>query len=274
MTPRDPDLAGGHFAARIIARVGTPRLGPTLDDALRTLAAFDLSAILRYPDGARPILLHDGLGGVSPPDVMEAYLDGTYLLDAVYAACRRRVPEGLYRLSQLAPDEFFQGDYFNSPLVHPCISMQNGALAEEIAFLVAFPEGDLAAYSLMRSNGRPPFDDDEIGRLSACAPIVGAAILRQWGGGTVHDAPRSPPPRDDDAIEEAFLTFGAPHLSTREQGIVRLVLRGHSSASIALVLGIAEGTVKNHRKHIHAKLGVSSQAELFAQFVRHLRGAG
>jgi DNA-binding CsgD family transcriptional regulator len=28
--------------------------------------------------------------------------------------------------------------------------------------------------------------------------------------------------------------------------------------------------VKNHRKHIDAKLGISSQAELFALFLRHV----
>ena len=44
-----------------------------------------------------------------------------------------------------------------------------------------------------------------------------------------------------------------------------------SSDLVGLSLGIAEGTVKNHRKHIHAKLGISSQAELFALFLRHLR---
>ena len=35
-------------------------------------------------------------------------------------------------------------------------------------------------------------------------------------------------------------------------------------------LDIAEGTVKNHRKSIYAKLGISSRRELFTQFVRYM----
>ncbi len=46
-----------------------------------------------------------------------------------------------------------------------------------------------------------------------------------------------------------------------------MILRGHSSLSISLHLGIAEGTVKNHRKHLYFKLGISSQSELFHLFV-------
>lgn len=40
----------------------------------------------------------------------------------------------------------------------------------------------------------------------------------------------------------------------------------------AINLDIAEGTVKNHRKHLYSKLGVGSQSELFHLFVNHLLG--
>ena len=36
------------------------------------------------------------------------------------------------------------------------------------------------------------------------------------------------------------------------------------------VLGITPGTVKIHRKNIYAKLGISSQAELFNRFIRYI----
>ena len=63
-------------------------------------------------------------------------------------------------------------------------------------------------------------------------------------------------------LEVTFQTFAGGRLSPREQMIVSLILRGHSSASIANRLVIAEGTVKNHRKNIYAKLAISSQTEL------------
>lgn len=254
---------------QVIAQVGTDSFSATLDDALRSVAPFDLSAIIVYPDAARPLLLHDGLNAVANAAAMEAYLGGTYLLDAVYTACKARVGEGLYRLADLAPDAFFEGEYFNSPQVHPCISLESGALAEEIAFLVRFPAGHFGGYSLMRSNGRPRFSDAEMADLAAYAPIVQAAVRRNWAGSD--GAPQAPVVGEADMLEGGFQSFAAGTLSPREQIIVSLVLRGHSSGSVGLRLGITEGTVKNHRKSIHAKLGISSQAELFAMFLRHLR---
>ena len=36
------------------------------------------------------------------------------------------------------------------------------------------------------------------------------------------------------------------------------------------IMTFAEGTVKNHRKSIYAKLGLASQQELFARFIEHM----
>ena len=54
----------------------------------------------------------------------------------------------------------------------------------------------------------------------------------------------------------------------REREITQLILRGHSSQSIAFNLGISLGTVKTHRKNAYAKLGISSQSELLSLFLR------
>ena len=59
-------------------------------------------------------------------------------------------------------------------------------------------------------------------------------------------------------------------LTPREVEVTSLVLRGHSNASIATALKITPGTVKIHRKNIHHKLKISSQAELFGLFIRQL----
>jgi DNA-binding CsgD family transcriptional regulator len=257
--------------AQVIAHVGTPEFGAGLDAAMRQVAAIDLTAVIAYPEGRRPLFLHDGLDNVSDPGAMAAYLDGTYLLDAFYTACKRQTAPGLYRLSDVAPDAFFEGEYYNSPHVHPCISLQSGVLAEEVAFLIRFPNGLYATYSLMRASGSAAFSAAEMAALSAYDPIVRAAVLRNWS--VAVQGTQVARPADGHELEAAFRSFAPDALSPREQVIVSLVLRGHSSASVGLNLGIAEGTVKNHRKHIHAKLGISSQAELFGLFLRHLQNA-
>ena len=52
-------------------------------------------------------------------------------------------------------------------------------------------------------------------------------------------------------------------LTQREVSICHLALRGFPSASIAQQLGIAVGTVKNHRKSIYRKLDITTERELF-----------
>ena len=56
----------------------------------------------------------------------------------------------------------------------------------------------------------------------------------------------------------------AARLTPREREVAELLLRGCSSDAVALRLSISRHTVKDHRKHIFARLGISSLAELFA----------
>lgn len=262
-----------RFSAAMLA-MGTPRFGGLLDEAIGALAPFDISCVFLYPDGRPPLFLYDGLRGTGSDIALQNYLKGTYLLDAVYYACTKRIDGGLYRISELAPDAFFVGDYFNSWDVHPCISMDSGSLAEEIVFVVPFPDGSTAAYSVMRSNGSEPFSETEIEDLRLVEPVVRAALISQWHAAEPTGSENARPwSARGKAMEHGFESFAADILSERERMVVQLVLRGHSSGSIAQHLDIAEGTVKNHRKSIYAKLGLSSQAELFSMFVRHVCGS-
>ena len=52
--------------------------------------------------------------------------------------------------------------------------------------------------------------------------------------------------------------------------ISQLLLRGHSSKSVARELDIAPGTVMVHKRNLFAKLNISSQYELFSLFIDEL----
>lgn len=254
---------------QLIAELNSVTFPKTLDAALHKVAEFDLTAVVAFPLGEKPQLLHDGLGHISSKIVMNTYLNSTYVLDAVYVACRKGVSNSLYRLSELAPDEFFATHYYNSPDVHPCISLESGSLTEEIVYISQPADGFYLCYSLMRSSRFEQFSAEEFEKLNALKPIVQALLAKHFS--KYYIAREAPLKRADaSALDAAFANFKTDVLSPREQHIVSLVLRGHSSASIANVLNIAEGTVKNHRKHIHAKLGVASQGELFNEFLKHL----
>ena len=144
--------------------------------------------------------------------------------------------------------------------------MESGSLAEEIVFLVPLENGVTAAYSIMRSNGREPFSTRAFNALKTREPMVRALIQKHF-----HGQNSAKPVLNDSGLDTTFDSFRADILSGRERVIVSLVLQGHSSTSIGLNLGIAEGTVKIHRKNVYAKLNISSQAELFALFLKHLR---
>jgi DNA-binding CsgD family transcriptional regulator len=53
-------------------------------------------------------------------------------------------------------------------------------------------------------------------------------------------------------------------LSPRQAEVALLILRGHSTVSIGLRLGVSGQTVKVFRKQLYARCGITSQAELFA----------
>jgi DNA-binding CsgD family transcriptional regulator len=254
---------------RLIGALGSAQFMFELDQALQAIAPFQLTGCFAYSPSARPLLLHNGMTHVYSPVVMERYLQGSYLLDCVYTACKMRKPVGLYRLSDLAPDSFFDGEYYNSPDVHPCISLESGTLAEEIVFLAAMPDDAYVAHSLMRQNSNAPFSAHEFDSLQRLEPQVRALLSRHFQGLTFQISITEKHSDQTSGLEPVFASFCKHDLTTRERVIVSYILRGHSSHSIGNTLGIAEGTVKNHRKHIHAKLRISSQAELFAMFVRH-----
>ena len=58
--------------------------------------------------------------------------------------------------------------------------------------------------------------------------------------------------------------MGWPSLTEAELPVVRLAAEGHTNADIAARLCLSRYTVETHLKHVFAKLGVESRAELAA----------
>jgi DNA-binding CsgD family transcriptional regulator len=261
--------------SEILPRIGDESLPIRMDEALLRLVDFDQSVVFAYPDARPPRLLFDGFRGRSPGASLDAYLAGTYLLDPFAIACANGIAPGLYRMRDLAPDRFFEGEYFNSWEVHPCISMESGSLAEEIGFLIPVGANGMAAYSLMRCHGGALFSDAEFQLLGSIEPLVRQTLAMHWGA-TAWIPPeasgRSEVARD--GFEDAFDNFARGALTPQQRRIAQLILRGHSNASIGFELGISEGTAKNHRHAVYDRLRISSQSQLFALFIRHLSAPG
>lgn len=255
----------------VVSSLKTPGYPQALITALGQLVAFDFSVIFAYRGDERPIDLFDNFGERRREVFVAIYQEGPYLLDPFFLASRQGVSPGVYRLRELAPDRFYQSEYFRSYYVRT-------GLAEEIGFFVALPGEVRAVVSLMRTNRRQVFSEKEMNVLRAVEPFVRASAEQHWHDlVTEFSTGQTTGPHDEILerhIDLIFRDFGRPLLSPREREVVGLILRGHSSDSIARILGIATGTVKVHRKNIYAKLGIASQSALFSIFLGSLSKRG
>lgn len=249
--------------AQLLAQpAGRPRL-LGLSRWLQQVCPVDHFVLFVYEGNHRPLALFDTF----PPDKRHVYVEdyqaGPYLLDPFYLACTRDQAPGLWRLRQFAPDHFYLGEYYLT-------YYQQTGLTEEVAFFIDLADGAKAVLSLMRSARSPAFSRDEMQLLDCAQPVAEQVVSQAWEQARA-DAPR--PVHDlDFKIREVFDHFGSQVLTAREQEVAQMLLRGHSSASVAEHLGISPGTVKIHRKNIYAKLGIGSQSELLGLFVRELAG--
>ena len=258
-----------EVARCLFTSVGLGEYPSLLLASLRKLAPFDIYSVTVFTPNAKPIMLDGNLEDFVPRRIIDNFLSGTYLLDAVFTACCSGVPPGLYRLSELAPDNYFSSDFYNSADFHPCVSDQAGSLAEEIVYM-ARPSGDIyLVLSLMRGNARSAFTDTEVNNLELVGPVVLTTLADHWRALIPQDIPCTTE-RATSRLDEAINSFANGKLSPREQTIVSLLLRGHSTLSVAYTLAIAEGTAKVHRRNIYDKLGISSQAQLFLMFCSHI----
>jgi len=254
---------------RIIARLDSTDFPGTLVKALSRIVMFDHSVIFAYQGETRPIDLYDNFSPKQREVFVTLYQTGPYLLDPFYHACRDRITPGLYRMRNLAPDRFYQSEYFRSYYIRT-------GLTEEIGFFLRVPQDITVVISLMRAGESPVFTEREMSRLRIVEPVVREAASKHWhdlaalfAGGTRKTNNEKEPDVTllQSIVQAAFQTFGRSVLTPRECEVVGLVLRGHSSESISRQLGIAPGTVRIHRRNIYAKLGISSQSELFSLFI-------
>ena len=223
-----------------------------------------LTTVLR-PVG-RPILLHDDIAPERREMVVDAYLRGAYLLDPFYGFVCRNPGTRVLRLKDIQPDHFRKTEFFRSYYAH-------ARLADEIGIIVERRDGSHIFVSLGLASGTGTFSRRGRTRLVFLLPVVAALLLKNWDCDASDDgASAATAPADTHlALGEVLEMNEFEPLTTREREVVRLMLLGHSSKSIAQGLDIAVGTVKNHRKSIYRKLAIRSQSALFARFLNLVR---
>ena len=260
-------IAWISLLSNCIDAIGSENFPDSLIAALSSITDFDYSVSFAYYQNEKPICLYNTFSPEKHVVFVDDYLKGPYLLDPFFKACNRKVGSGLYRLRDIAPDRFYQSEYYRSYYV------QTG-LAEEICYIIYLAAGVAVAVSLMRAGGQARFTAREFRLLESVSPIILSLIQRHWQG-LVNQFEAEPSGIGDgenrDIIENTVEALFSPRITPRETQVVAQVLEGHSSEAISRDLGISVGTVRIHRRNIYAKLNISSQQELFAIFFQTIK---
>ena len=216
------------------------------------------TSLLAFHKDASPEVLHHSLAPRRARHYLDRYLAGPYLLDPLYQLALRIKKPTMCRFRDTQPDRFHSSEYYRQ-------YVERTHLVDEMDFLLGVSPGSTLVVVCGRTEKR--FTRIELNRLSRIEPVVRSAMQRVWDGrkGTVSsmDGDRSMHRR----LTACFENFGEGTLTQREREITQLLLRGHSSKSIARELGIAPGTVMVHKRNLFAKLGITSQYELFSSFI-------
>jgi len=245
---------------RTLSQIGTERFWKQLVLLLHQALPFDNALAIFYPlDGLPQALEEYDAEPSSKPASMLAYLNGLYLLDPFFQACREGYPSGPYRLEEVAPDHFRQSEYFLN-------YFHDNVLEDELQFILQIPDTGTLSLSLGMHRR---FSVDEVGLLTSFSAWVLPLMQQHW---QQHHQRVQPPAAEKMAsqIRDALGHFGCGVLSDRELEIARLILRGFSSKAMAERLKISPETIKVHRRHLYAKLDISSQPELFSLFIQSL----
>ncbi len=251
-----PNQTSESALAVAIERIGRPNFSPALADWLNASVPCDNLSWLAYFQHRGPELL---MAQNTRPEVHEniesVYLEGAYLLDPFHDLHLRKAERGVYRLSENSPDKFKSNQYFTEYYRHT-------TLIDELAF-ICYPNPGVSIHICLgrdKSSNRR-FSPKTIAAARRIAPIVSSLVESHWSGLDTTGA-------YDEAEITARLIRSAQsqlaiQLSPRQSEVAMLILRGHSSISIGLKLGISAQTVKVFRKQLYKKCGISSQAELF-----------
>lgn len=248
-------------AAFLLAHCRTPRFANHLRRLLQLTVSFDSMAIVICPLERSPIdVYHWSRERCASEAYQKNYLSFAYQIDPFHQRLQQPFKPDIYLLADVAPDLFQQTAYFKT--FYTAANIQ-----DEATLLMRHKQGAAVQLSLARSHALPAFSREELLSLQAIQALVIELVLLHCEG--YLNTPNSEEEGRAQTLEQRLLQWSQQALedplTPRQAEVAALLLRGHSSLSIGLVLDIAIDTVKAHRKSLYRKLNVATQAQLFAR---------
>jgi len=256
------ESASWHASIADVIRSDSDQATATaLINAIDSVVSHEGTCLLAFHKDASPDVIHHTLEPAGRRHYVERYVAGPYLLDPLYQLAMKKTKPAVCRFRDQLPDRFRSSEYYRQ-------YCEKTHLLDEMDYLITVNERTTMA--LVVGKRDRTFTKSELMSLELIAPTVQASIFRVWqqwverhGGAEVNSALHQ-------KLIDCFERFGESILTDRERQTSQLLLRGHSSKSIARVLRIAPGTVMVHKRNLFAKLNISSQYELFSLFIDKL----
>jgi len=261
MQPRLDSLELPTAIAALVSAGTDGDIAAALTAAIGSAVDHDATCLLAFHQDAPPEVLHHTMNARRARHYLDRYLAGPYMLDPLYQLALRRDKPTICRCRDESPDRFRSSEYFRH-------YYERTHLADEMDFLLDIHRQTTLVLVVGRWEKR--FSRSDVASLHWLEPIVNAAMQRIWDAWS---AQRTDDDRDlsmHQRLTRCFEHFGESRLTQRERQITQLLLRGHSSKSVARELDIAPGTVMVHKRNLFSKLGITSQYELFSLFIDKL----
>jgi len=227
-----------------------------LIDWIRASVDCDNVAVIAYFQDRNPAILKSYSDNPNVHAKLETeYVQAAYLLDPFHGLHVRKVPRGVHRLSDVAPDHFQRNQYYIN-------YYRETTLVDEIAY-ISYPAKGVSIQTCLGrdSSSNTRFTARELASARRIAPVVIALVETHWS-----DLNTSGRYLESEITHRLMDTVQAVHdvsLTPRQAEVAMYILRGHSSLSIGLNMNISRQTVKVFRRQLYKRLSISSQAELF-----------
>ena len=246
------------------ASVGLENFYAAALSCLGGLVDHDMHWAITYACDHRPIVhLHkviaDSESGINRTLIRDVYEAGYYRFDPFYRYWQANVKPGVARMNDIVEDKT-DNDYIEN-------FMPITGVEDDVVLFCQISTETAIGLCLER---RKPFSSSELKKLDKVFPLFNGLAHSHSRIAGIDKSENSQGGLAPINFGEAFSEFLPGELTPRERQIVRLVLVGFDNASISRRLGVSVGTIKNHRKRIHAKIDITSERELFSLFLSYL----
>lgn len=255
----EEDLAFHQRLGHLLELTESEGFWPAFAAFLRESVGFESWVVLIFRKTHSPLLVQEGDTDDIEDELFGNYLRTFFTDDPFYRFAMGPFSSGVYRLDEVAYPQFRLSTYFHDYFRH-------NVVGDEIQLLTSFKEGNESRGVLSLSLGsRQRFSARDYGLLAIISPWV-LPLLRLATRYTLGDIRMPADQSTRSNIEKKLRELVEPRLTEREIQTAQLLLSGQSTKGIAAHMGISPETAKVHRRNLYEKLGITSQAEIFARF--------